>query len=207
MERKKAIVLLVIGIVIGAIGCYYCLSHHYAKNLQKLQADYFDLENRIKQNNEQPPKVVTDATTETKIKYVPKETIVYKDPVTGKTVTEKETTDIDLGVKPPSISMKYNGKNYQMAGISGETSKFADGKLVGEVSTSATIDVTDIVNHELARSLKEREKDVSIGGYLTNQGFVGSLGIIQDEGNREIKLIAKVPKVKEFYGLGVEVKF
>lgn len=148
-----------------------------------------------------PPQIVTEMKTKTEIAYVPKETIIYKDPVTGETVTKKEAVDVDLNVTPPLIGVKYNGKIFDLAGISGESSKFENGKLVGEISSMATLDVTALVERELER----KKKHLSLGGYATNQGFVGSIGVVQ--GNVEYKLIGKVPKIKEFYGAGVEVKF
>jgi alkaline phosphatase len=46
-----------------------------------------------------------------------------------------------------------------MQGIPGEISKFEKGKLTGEVSTTTTIDVTDLVNKEVAL---QREQDKSV---------------------------------------------
>ena len=206
MDKRKVVLLFLIGMVVGAIGCYLYLSHQYVEKLQGLNANYLALQDKFNQEKNKSPTILTDTVTETKIQYVPKETIIYRDSA-GNEVTAKEQTDVDLAVSPPSISMKYNGNDYKLDGIKGETTKFEDGKLVGCVSTNATIDVTDLINHEVNYRLAENKKNISIGGYLTNQGFVASAGVIRNHGNLEYKLIGKVPKIKEFYGAGVEVKF
>lgn len=206
MDRRKVVLLFLIGMVVGAIGCYLYLSHQYTEKLQSLNANYLALQDKFNQEKNKSPTIATDTVTKTEIKYLPKEVVVYKD-ATGNEVTAKEQTDVDLAVSPPNVSMKYNGKDYQLAGIQGETTKFEDGKLVGCVSTNATIDVTDLVNREVNYRLAENEKNISVGGYLTNQGFVASAGVIRNHGNLEYKLIGKVPKIKEFYGAGVEIKF
>lgn len=162
-------------------------------------------EQALEKEKAKPPKIVTQTKTQTEIAYVPKETIIYKDAVTGEIVEGKELVDADLTVNAPRISMKYNGKVFDLAGISNESAKFENGKLVGESWTTATLDVTKLVDREVSYRLSEQEKDFSVGGYLTNRGFVGSLGLVC--GSREYKILAKVPKLKEFYGAGVEVKF
>lgn len=206
MDKRKVVLLFLIGMVVGAIGCYLYLSHQYVEKLQGLNANYLALQDKFNQEKNKSPTILTDTVTETKIQYVPKETIIYRDSA-GNEVTAKEQTDVDLAVSPPSISMKYNGNDYKLDGLKGETTKFEDGKLIGKVSTNATIDVTDLVNREVNYRLAENEKNFSLGGYLTNQGFVASAGVIKNNGNLEYKLIGKVPKIKEFYGAGVEVKF
>lgn len=152
-----------------------------------------------------PPQINTETKIKTEIAYVPKETIIYRDAQTGEIITGLENTDVQLAVKPPMIYMKYNGKNYEMPGITGETSKFEKGKLVSEVSTAATIDVTDLVNKETMRLVAAQEKDLSLGGYLTNEGLALSLGIVNKD--LEYKIIGTVPDFKKFYGAGVEFKF
>lgn len=171
--------------------------------LYKGQAE--SAEQALEKEKAKPPKIVTQTKTQTEIAYVPKETIIYKDTMTGEIVEGKELVDADLTVNAPRIGVRYNGEVFDLAGISGENAKFENGKLVGESWTTATLDVTKLVDREVAYKLSAEEKDFSVGGYLTNKGFVGSIGVVR--GNREYKIIGKVPKVKEFYGAGVEVKF
>lgn len=162
-------------------------------------------EQALEKEKAKPQKIVTETKTKTEIAYVPKETIIYKDSVTGETITGKEPIDADLMVHAPRIGVRYNGKVFDLAGISGENAKFEGGKIVGESWTTATLDVTKLVDREVMYRLSEQEKDFSVGGYLTNKGFVGSLGLVC--GSREYKILAKVPKFREFYGAGMEVKF
>lgn len=147
-----------------------------------------------------PPTIQTDTKTVTQIAYVPKETVIYKDAV-GNSVVGTEKTDVQLNVQPPNVYVKYNGKDYQMPGVVGETSKFEKGKFVGEVSTSAVLDVTELVEKEVAR----RKKHFSFGSYATNKGLAVSAGYINK--NTEFKAIAIVPDLEKFYGAGIELKF
>lgn len=197
MDKRKIIVMLIVVLSISGLILYIGI----------LSKEIDGFKTKAEQEKNRLPTIATEASTKTQIQYVPKETIVYKDLVTGKDVVAKEDTDVDLSVAPPSVSMKYNGNNYKLDGIVGENNKFEDGKLVGQVSTNATIDVTQIVNSEVNKRLKEDEKNVSLGGYLTNKGFVASVGVIKNKGNLEYKIIGKVPEVNEFYGAGLEIKF
>lgn len=198
--------LLVLAIFsLGVYGGYRYFVPELKTALAEAQLQLAALHQTLDNDQKQPPKIATETKTKTEIIYLPKETIIYKDAVTGEMITGLETTDVQLNVKPPTINMKYNGKSYEMPGISGETEKFEKGKLVGEVSTAATIDVTDLVNKETARRMAEQEKNLSIGGYLTNEGLALSLGIVNKD--LEYKIIGTVPDFKKFYGAGVEFKF
>lgn len=209
MDNRKRWLLCLLVIVIAFFAGFYGGYRYFVPDLKtalhEAQVQLAALHQVLDAEQQKPPKILTQTETKTQIAYVPKETIIYRDAITGKPVEVAEETDVELGVKPPSIHMKYNGKSYEMPGISGEKAKFEKGKLVGEVSTAATLDVTELVNSEVKYRLAEEEKAVSIGGYLTNKGFVGSLGLVR--GDREFKIIAKVPKFKEFYGAGMEFKF
>lgn len=66
---------------------------------------------------------------QTKVAYVPKETIVYKD-VNGNVVTAKEATDVQADIAQPKIGVKVNGKDYKFDLLQGETQKFQDGKVL-----------------------------------------------------------------------------
>ena len=57
--------------------------------------------------------------------------------------------------------MRYNGKDFQMQGLIGESAKFEAGKLTGEVSTAATIDVTELVNQQVALQRESDQKVLS----------------------------------------------
>lgn len=166
--------------------------------LQAVQAE-------LEAEKNKPPQIKTETKTRTEIAYVPKETIVYRDAAANEEKSALEKTDVALNVSSPTVYLRYNGKEYDLPGLAGESAKFEKGKLVGEVTTAATLDVTALVDSETRRRMQEQEKNFTVGGYLTNRGFVGSIGIVR--GNREFKLLGKVPKFEEFYGAGLEVKF
>lgn len=173
--------------------------------LQEAQSTLQTLQTELQAEKSKPPQIKTETKTRTEIAYVPKETIIYKDAATGAEKSALEQTDVAIDVAAPTVHLRYNGKDYSLPGVVGETEKFSQGKLVGEFSTLATLDVTGLVESETQRRLAEREKDFALGGYLTNRGFVGSIGLVR--GDREYKFIGKVPKIKEFYGMGLEVRF
>lgn len=202
--EKKAILLkygvpVAVGIAI-AVGAY--TTYSYISNLHDL---INGSEKALQAEKDKPPKIQTETKTVTQVAYVPKETVVYRDAATGKETAGLEKTDVQLDVKPPSVYMRYNGKDFEMSGINGETSKFEKGKLTGEVSTATTIDVTDMVNKEVNRRMEQNRKHISLGGYVTNEGPALSLGLINKD--LEIKAIATVPDYKKFFGAGIEKKF
>lgn len=210
MKEKIKQWLVCLFIIAGAFLFGFYAGYRYYVPELKAALDEAKLQNSalhkmLDSEQQKPPRIITETRTKTEIAYVPKETVIYRDSISEKETSAKEKTDVQLDVRPPSVSMKYNGISYEMSGIAGETTKFEQGKLVGEVSTAATVDVTDLVNREVSYRLAEEEKNITVGGYLTNEGFVGSIGLIR--GNQEYKVIGKVPKLREFYGAGVEFKF
>lgn len=70
---------------------------------------------------------------ETSIQYVEKEI----DPNTG----EKEKTNVQMDVDPPSLNLLVNGKSYETKILSGEKHTFQDGKLVLQQTSIATVDI------------------------------------------------------------------
>lgn len=162
-------------------------------------------EQALQAEKNKPPVIQTETKTVTQVAYVPKETVIYRDTATGKETTGLEKTDVELTVPPPSVYMRYNGKDFEMSGIPGETSKFEKGKLTGEVTTAATIDVTDMVNKEVDRRMAANRKHISLGGYVTSEGPALSLGLINKD--LEFKAIATVPDYKKFFGVGIEKNF
>lgn len=204
MNDKKALLLkygvsvaVGIAIIVAAYAGYVYVSHLHdriASSEKALQAE-----------KDKPPKIQTETKTVTQVAYVPKETVIYRDAATGQETSGLEKTDVQLDVKPPSVYMRYNGKDFEMSGLTGETSKFEKGKLTGEVSTAVTIDVTDMVNKEVDRRMEANRKHISLGGYITNEGPALSLGLINKD--LEFKAIATVPDYKKFYGAGLEKKF
>ncbi|SEO98058.1 hypothetical protein [Propionispora vibrioides] len=196
---KKYGVSLLIGIAILIVS--YIL-YAYVSNLHSRLSS---TEKALQAEKDKPPVIKTETKTVTQLAYVPKETVIYRDAATGKETTGLEKTDVELTVSPPSVYMRYNGKEFEMAGIPGETSKFEQGKLTGEVTTATTIDVTDMVDKEVERRMEANRKHISLGGYVTNKGAALSLGLINKD--LEYKAIATVPDYQKFFGVGIEKKF
>lgn len=153
------IIVFLLGIGFGA----WAMHSWYLSGLREALASTTErlkyTEQLLYTEKQKPPVVKTETKTVTELAYVPKETIIYTDAETGKEIASLEKTDIDMQVKAPTVYMKYNGQSVELQGISGEISKFEQGKLTGEISTAATIDVTELVNKEVAL---QRESDKQI---------------------------------------------
>ncbi|SCM83105.1 hypothetical protein KL86SPO_60068 [uncultured Sporomusa sp.] len=167
--KQKYLPLLIIFLLGAGLGAW-AMHSWYVSGLREALASTKERLNYTEQllytEKQKPPVVKTETKTVTELAYVPKETIIYKDAETGQETASLEKTDIDMQVQAPIVYMKYNGQNVELQGISGETSKFEKGKLIGEISTAATVDVTDLVNKEVAL---QRESDKQIVAAKLNE--------------------------------------
>lgn len=75
--------------------------------------------------------------------------------------TSPSDSDIEIRQEPPQISMKYNDEEYKIDGVKGETQKFEKGKLDVKQSSTATIDVTPIVDREVTKAVDENTKTIT----------------------------------------------
>jgi hypothetical protein len=100
--------------------------------------------------------------TETVIRYVPKEIIVYKDPVTKEAATRKENTDVEASIGQPSVNVKVNGQPYSFNLLQGEKQKFEDGKLVLNQSSNVGIELS--VKPQVIDQTKHWSVGVGYGG-------------------------------------------
>lgn len=75
--------------------------------------------------------------------------------------TSPSDSDIEIRQEPPQISMKYNDEEYKIDGVKGETQKFEKGKLDVKQSSTATIDVTPIVDREVTKAVTENTKTIT----------------------------------------------
>lgn len=75
--------------------------------------------------------------------------------------TSPSDSDIEIHQEPPQISMKYNDEEYKIDGVKGETQKFENGKLDVKQSSTATIDVTPIVDREVTKAVTENTKTIT----------------------------------------------
>lgn len=96
---------------------------------------------------EVPVEVPVAVKGDTVIQYVPKES--------------PADADIQIKQDPAQISMQYNDKIYKIDTLKDETQKFEKGKLDVQQSSSATLDVTPIVDREVKIAVSDNTKKVT----------------------------------------------
>lgn len=147
-----------------------------------------------------PVEVKTEAKTSAEVAYVPKESIAGDD---GGSVLER--TDAELNVAPPTVAVKYNGKEYDLPGIAGETTKFEHGKIQSAVTTHATLDLTPLIDTAAEQKARTAAKHFSIGMYGTNTG--AAVGIGYENRDYGIDLLVHPIEPSKFWGVGVRRRF
>lgn len=101
----------------------------------------------VEKHVEVPIEVPVAVKGDTEIRYIEK--------------TSPSDSDIEIHQEPPQISMKYNDEEYKIDGVKGETQKFEKGKLDVKQSSTATIDVTPIVDREVTKAVDENTKTIT----------------------------------------------
>ena len=147
-----------------------------------------------------PVEVKMEAKTSAEVAYVPKESIAGDD---GSSVLER--TDAELNVAPPTVAVKYNGKEYDLPGIAGETTKFEHGKIQSAVTTHATLDLTPLIDTAAEQKARTAAKHFSIGMYGTNTG--AAVGIGYENRDYGIDLLVHPIEPSKFWGVGVRRRF
>ena len=105
---------------------------------------------------------------QTEVKMVEKE-IPIEIPVQVKGDTEvryieKETpadADVEINSAAPVIAVAYNGEKSELKGLTEEKQKFDKGKLQVEQRSEATLDVSPIVDREVAAAVKENTEELN----------------------------------------------
>lgn len=126
----------------------------------------------MKNAPEKPPKIEsnTEIKTETKIVYVPKETIKYVDQATGKEIIVTEKTDVEANIGKPTINVKINGKENEFKKSDDERFVFDKNKLVLDQISKITIE-TKIdpvkINNTKHWGIGAGYRSKKIGGMLT----------------------------------------
>lgn len=149
---------------------------------------------------EKPVEVKADAKTSTDVAYVPKEYVTAPD---GSRV--REQTDAELSVTPPTVAVKYNGKEYDLPGITGETTKFEHGKIQSEVSTHATLDLTPLIDTAAEQKARAQMKYFSFGVFATSEG--AALGLGYENRNYGIDVLMNPVEPSKFWGVGFRRRF
>ena len=132
---KTVAPLIFIGLAFYA-GFFVC--QHFNKNVVEVPVE---VEKRI----EVPIEVPVEVKGETVIQYVEKQT--------------PADADIEITQPAPVIALDYNGEKTELAGISGEKQTFDKGKLQVEQKTEAVLDVTPIVNREVALAVDKQKTE------------------------------------------------
>ena len=145
--------------------------------------------------------VKTEAKSSAEVAYVPKESIATGDD--GSSVLER--TDAELSVAPPTVAVKYNGREYDLPGITGETTKFERGKIQSEVTTHATLDLTPLIDTAAEQKARAEAKHFSIGAYGTSEGAL--LGIGYENRDYGIDLLVHPIEPSKFWGVAVRRRF
>nr|DAV40995.1 MAG TPA: hypothetical protein [Caudoviricetes sp.] len=200
--------VLLAALLAGIAGFWLCW-HFYVTPMEKaledakMEAAWY--KSCLSKEQEKAVTVPTEAKTEVSAAYVPKE-YVEKEQIAAaaagdrRIYKELEKTDAELTVQPPTVTMKYNGKEYEMPGITGEKTKFEKGKLKSEVSTKATIDLTAVIEEAAKNKAKEQEKHFSLGIYGTTEGPVLGFGYLNKANGFDALLNPVQPS--KFWGLG-----
>jgi len=149
---------------------------------------------------EKTVEVKADAKTSADVAYVPKEYVTAPD---GSRI--REQTDAELSVTPPTVAVKYNGKEYDLPGITGETTKFEHGKIQSEVSTHATLDLTPLIDTAAEQKARAQMKHFSFGAFATSEG--AALGLGYENRNYGIDVLMNPVEPSKFWGVGFRRRF
>jgi hypothetical protein len=92
--------------------------------------------------------------------------------------TSKDDADVEMESKPTGITVSYNGKKETLPTVNKETQeKTEDGKLVIKQEQAATLDVTSIVNREIAnKELEHMHNEEVLKRQKKQQTFWGVVG-------------------------------
>lgn len=197
-EHWKLLLLPLLGAVLGWVLCQHFVVVPLRAELEeaRMQLAIYEDAAQIKEKITVP----VEASTAVQAAYVPKDQETYIDPVTHQIRTRTEKTDVEMKVSAPTVTMKYNGKSYEVPGVAGETSKFEKGKLQSTVSTNATIDLTGVIDEAAKARADAQQKHFAAGVYGSTEGMLGSVGYM-NKGN-EIDVIAKLSDPGSFWGVG-----
>lgn len=118
------VVAVIVVFVAGWVGCSY-----FGQNVVEVPST-------VVERVEVPIQVPVEVKGDTQIQYVEK--------------TSTTDADIEMTQSTPQVVMKYNDQEYKFDTVAGETQKFDKGKLQVEQTAKTTLDVTPIVQREVA---------------------------------------------------------
>ena len=157
--------MFLIGLVVGGLGMYEIDESRmddYEVQVAELKAEINDYQIKYqaaisdteeakialaKEKLKEPEKVYIKGDTQTEIVYVEKET--PQDP------------DVQISQEPPSLTVSYNGEVQELPmQTTTESATSEDGTLKVNQSSNVTLDVTDIVNREIANTVLQKDAEI-----------------------------------------------
>ena len=154
-----------IGLIVGGFGMYEIDESRmddYEVQVAELKAEINDYQIKYqaaisdteeakialaKEKLKEPEKVYIKGDTQTEIVYVEKET--PQDP------------DVQINQEPPSLTVSYNGEVQELPmQTTTESATSEDGTLKVNQSSNVTLDVTDIVNREIANTVLQKDAEI-----------------------------------------------
>lgn len=157
--------MFLIGLVVGGLGMYEIDESRmddYEVQVAELKAEINDYQIKYqaaisdteeakialaKEKLKEPEKVYIKGDTQTEIVYVEKET--PQDP------------DVQINQEPPSLTVSYNGEVQELPmQTKTESATSEDGTLKVNQSSNVTLDVTDIVNREIANTVLQKDAEI-----------------------------------------------
>ncbi|MCQ2581871.1 MAG: hypothetical protein MJ170_02710 [Alphaproteobacteria bacterium] len=124
-ENKKILIFVLVSFCLGFLMGITNNSHQ--------------IEDKNNQNQLANQKIETK--TETKIVYVPKETIKYIDQATGNEIVLQEKTDVEANIGKQTINVKINGKEVEFEKSDDERFVFDKNKIVLDQVSKMAIDI------------------------------------------------------------------
>ncbi|WP_295164512.1 hypothetical protein [Selenomonas sp. F0473] len=195
---------ILIAFAVGFLVCWYVHVQTLATQLADARAIAAWYKSCLLSESKDTVQVSADVQNGVTAAYVPKERIAYTD-AHGRRVETVERTDVQMQVAAPTIAVKYNGKTYDMPGIQGEKTKFEKGKLQSQVTTQATVDLTDVIDEAAKARAAKRDKHFSVGAYGTTEGVVMGFGY-QNKQNG-IDVLVNPIEPERFLGVGYRRAF
>lgn len=157
--------MFLIGLVVGGLGMHEIDESRmddYEVQVAELKAEINDYQIKYqaaisdteeakialaKEKLKEPEKVYIKGDTQTEIVYVEKET--PQDP------------DVQINQEPPSLTVSYNGEVKELPmQTTTESATSENGTLKVNQSSNVTLDVTDIVNREIANTVLQKDAEI-----------------------------------------------
>lgn len=129
-----------IAIAVALFFAGWCACKHFDANVV-VQTEVKTVEKEV------PIEIPVQVKGDTEIRYIEKET--------------PADADVEINSSAPVISVAYNGEKSELKGLTEERQKFEKGKLQVEQKSETTLDVTPIVDREVAAAVKANTEELN----------------------------------------------